>query len=371
MQIGVPKEIKNHEYRVGLTVSAVAELHKRGHQVFVETGAGSGVGMSDADFTAAGAQILADAAAVFAQANLIVKVKEPLPQECGMLRPGQTLFTFLHLAASRELTEQLLRSGACCIAYETITDAAGRLPVLTPMSQIAGRLSVQAGAAHLEKHNGGRGVLLGGATGTTVGRVVIIGGGVVGSNACQIALGMGAHVVVLDRSINQLESLTQRFGRGLEVVYASTANIEQHAPAADLLIGAVLTAGRSADKVIPASLIKQMKTGAVMVDVAIDQGGSCENSRATTHADPTFVVDGVIHYCVSNMPGAVPVTASEALSNATLQYLLEMADQGVLPALRNNPHLRNGLNIIDGKLTNEAVASGFGLEYVDASLMLA
>lgn len=370
MKIGVPREIKNHEYRVGLTVNAVAELQKHGHQVFVETGAGNGVGMSDADFKAVGAQVLTEAAQVFEQAELIVKVKEPLSQECDMLRPGQTLFTFLHLAASRALTEHLLRSGACCIAYETITDNTGRLPVLTPMSQIAGRLSIQAGAAHLEKHKGGRGVLLGGATGTAPARVVVIGGGVVGSNACQIALGMGAQVVVLDRSINQLESLSQRFGRGLETAYASTANIEQHARDADLLIGAVLTAGRSADKIIPASLIKQMKAGAVMVDVAIDQGGCCENSRPTTHDDPAFVVDGVIHYCVSNMPGAVPVTASEALSNATLPWLLEMANQGVLPALRSNPHLRNGLNIINGKLSNQAVASGFGLQHIDAGLML-
>jgi len=370
MKIGVPKEIKPYEYRVGLTVGAVAELCRRGHEVFVETGAGAGASMPDEDYVAVGAQTVGNAADVFAAATLIVKVKEPLARECELLNAGHTLFTFLHLAADEQLTDRLLSSGATCIAYETITDNAGRLPLLMPMSQIAGRLSVQAGAAHLEKHNGGRGVLLGGSTGVSPGKVTVIGGGVVGSNACQIALGMGARVVVLDKSLAKLEELSRQFGSQLETVYASAVNIERHAMEADLLIGAVLVPGRSADKIIPASLVKKMKPGAVIVDVAIDQGGSCENSRPTTHHEPTFVVDGVIHYCVSNMPGAVPATASDALSHATMPFVLELADKGVKQALLSNANLRNGLSTYAGKITCAAVAQNFSRDLVKAESLL-
>jgi alanine dehydrogenase len=370
MKIGIPKEIKTHEYRVGMTVAAVADLVKAGHEVSVQTGAGEGAAMSDEEYQDVGAVILADAKAVFAEAELIVKVKEPLASEVAMLRASQTLFTFLHLAADEKLTDGLLASKATCIAYETITDKNGKLPILTPMSQIAGRLSVQAGAFHLEKIRGGRGVLLGGATGVNPAKVVVIGGGVVGSSACQIALGMGARVVVLDKSLVRLEELSNQFGFQLETAYASSSNIEHHAVNADLLIGAVLVPGRSADKIIPSLLVKKMKKGAVIVDVAIDQGGSCENSRPTTHQDPTFVVDGVIHYCVSNMPGAVPATASEALSNVTLPYVLEIARKGVSMALRNNNNLRNGLNIYAGHITCEPVARSFDREFTDALQLL-
>ncbi len=371
MKIGTPKEIKAHEYRVGLTVSAVTELVKYGHQVYVETGAGAGVSMTDEDYLNAGAQIVADAQALFASVEMVVKVKEPQPQECAMLRASQTLFTYLHLAADEKLTRSLMSSQATCVAYETITDNAGRLPLLTPMSQIAGRLSIQAGAAHLEKIRGGRGVLLGGATGVPPARVVVIGGGVVGNNACQVALGMGADVIVLDKSLLKLEELSQQFGSQLQTSYASTANIERFVMEADLVIGAVLVPGRSADKLIPSSLVKKMKPGSVIVDVAIDQGGSCENSRPTTHSEPTFVVDGVIHYCVANMPGAVPTTASEALGNVTLPFVLEMADKGVHKALLENANLRNGLNVFAGKLTCLPVAQGFNMGFESAETLLA
>jgi len=370
MKIGIPKEIKTHEYRVGMTVGAVADLVRAGHQVVVQAGAGEGAAMSDDDYRQAGAVVVPDARAVFSQADLIVKVKEPLVNEVAMLRADQTLFTFLHLAADEKLTDALLASKATCIAYETITDNSGRLPILTPMSQIAGRLSVQAGAFHLEKIRGGRGVLLGGATGVNPAKVMVIGGGVVGSNACQIALGMGARVVVLDKSLTRLSELSNQFGAQLETSYASISNIEFHALNADLLIGAVLIPGHSADKIIPATLVRKMKKGAVIVDVAIDQGGSCENSRPTTHEHPTFVVDGVIHYCVSNMPGAVPATASEALSNVTLPYVLEIAGKGVKKALRDNNNLRNGLNTYAGQITCEPVASSFNREFTDALRML-
>lgn len=370
MKIGIPKEIKTHEYRVGMTVGAVADLVRAGHNVLVQSGAGEGAAMSDEDYRHVGALIVADAKTVFAEAELVVKVKEPLANEVAMLRAEQTLFTFLHLAADEKLTDGLLASKATCIAYETITDNAGRLPILTPMSQIAGRLSVQAGATHLEKIRGGRGVLLGGATGVNPAKVVVIGGGVVGTSACQIALGMGARVVVLDKSLSRLAELSNQFGAHLETSYASISNIENHAINADLLIGAVLVPGRSADRIIPASLVKKMKKGAVIVDVAIDQGGSCENSRPTTHQDPTFVVDGVIHYCVANMPGAVPATASEALSNATLPYVLEMAEKGIKKALLDNVNLLNGLNTFNGLITCKPVAQSFARDYSDARSLM-
>lgn len=356
MQIGIPREIKTEEYRVSMTPLAVAELIKHGHSVTLEREAGAGSGFTDEQYRAVGADIVDDAEAVFASAELIVKVKEPLASERAMLEPEQTLFTFLHLAADKQLTRELVDSGATCIAYETITDDSGRLPLLTPMSQIAGRLAAQAGATHLEKSRGGRGLLLSGATGVPPARVTIIGGGVVGRNACRVAMGMGADVCVLDTSLNQLESLEQEFGNSLTTVYASTENTAARVAASDLVIGAVLIPGRHATKIISSAMVKSMQAGSVIVDVAIDQGGCCENSRPTSHTDPTFIVDDVIHYCVSNMPGAVPATASEALSNASLPFILQLADRGIKRALAENHHLEAGLNIQAGRITHRGVA---------------
>lgn len=356
MNIGIPRETKADEYRVGITPGAAAELLKRGHAVFVERGAGAGAGFPDEDYEQAGATLLDTAAQVFEQARLIVKVKEPLAPERAMLRAEHILFTYLHLAADRTLTEDLLASGATCIAYETITDDEGQLPLLTPMSQIAGRMAVQAGAAHLEKPHGGRGLLLSGATGVPPAKVTVIGGGVVGGNAIRVAIGMGADVCVLDKSISKLESLSQRFGNQLTTVYASAENTWHHVCEADLVIGAVLAPGRSAARIITAKMVRAMKAGSVIVDVAIDQGGCCENSRPTTHAEPTFMVDDVIHYCVANMPGAVPATASQALCNATFPYVLQLAEKDLDRALAENPHLSNGLNIRDNHITHKGVA---------------
>jgi len=356
MKIGIPKEIKSDEHRVGMVPGATAELVRRGHSVLMQRSAGAGAGFTDSEYEAAGVVLLATAEEVFEQSEMIVKVKEPMAQERAMLTPDHTLFTYLHLAADRTLTRELMDSGATCIAYETITDNDGQLPLLTPMSQIAGRLAVQAGAAHLEKPNGGRGLLLSGATGVPPAKVTVIGGGVVGSNAIRIALGMGADVCVLDNSIPQLERLSQRFGSALTTVYASAENTWHHVVEADLVIGAVLVPGRSAARLISAEMVRHMKPGTVIVDVAIDQGGCCENSRPTTHAEPTFVVDEVIHYCVANMPGAVPATASQALCNATFPFVLQLADKGVDAALTANPHLNNGLNIRSGRITHEGVA---------------
>lgn len=356
MRIGVPREIKTEEYRVALTPAAVTELCNRGHQVFMETGAGAGAGCADDAYETAGAEILPDADAIFKQAHLIVKVKEPQPAEMERLTPSHTLFTFLHLAADRQLTAALQQSGATCIAYETITDDQGRLPLLTPMSRIAGRLAVQAGAAHLEKSRGGRGILLGGTIGVPPALVTIIGGGVVGSSACRIALGMGANVCIVDRSVNQLESLSQRFGSSLSTLYGSEDNIRDYVSESELVIGAVLAPGRSADRIISSAMVRRMRPRSVIVDVAIDQGGCCANSRPTTHAEPTFIVDDVIHYCVANMPGAVPTTASRALSHATLPFLIELADKGITQAMEYNRHLGQGLNIRDGRIVHPAVA---------------
>jgi alanine dehydrogenase len=372
MLIGVPKEIKNHEYRVGMVPASVYELVHQGHKVLVETHAGSGIGFSDADYMAVGAQIAQTPEAVFLAADLIVKVKEPLAAERVMLRPGQILFTYLHLAPDRAQTEDLIKSGAVCIAYETVTGTSGGLPLLAPMSEVAGRMSVQAGAQCLEKSHGGSGLLLAGVPGVSPAKVVIIGGGVVGSNAAKIAMGMGARVMVLDRSLDTLRRLDNQFnssqsGASLETLYASKDALEQQVLIADLVIGAVLVPGAAAPKLVTADMIKQMKPGSAVVDVAIDQGGCFATSHATTHADPIYIVDEVVHYCVANMPGAVPRTSAVALNNATLPYIVSIANKGYKAALLADPHLLNGLNVYKGKVTCRSVANNLGLEYVEGS----
>ncbi len=370
MHIGVPREIKNHEYRVGLTPAACAELARRGHQVWVECGAGTGAGFADDDYVAAGAQLLDSAAALYTQAELIVKVKEPQAAERTLLTSQHTLFTYLHLAPDQEQTRELLASGAICIAYETVTDAAGRLPLLAPMSEVAGRMAAQVGAACLQKAAGGRGVLHGGVPGVAPGRVAILGGGVVGSHAAQIALGLGADVRVLDSNLHVLRQLDQRFAGRLTTLHASRYNIEQQVMAADLVIGSVLIPGASAPKLISAELVSRMQPGAVLVDVAIDQGGCAETSRPTTHAEPTFIHEGVVHYCVTNMPGAVARTSTLALNNATLPFVLALAERGPQRALYEDPHLRNGLNIAAGHLTCRSVAEAQNLPWVSAASLL-
>lgn len=371
MLIGVPKEVKVHEYRVGLTPANVRELVAHGHQVILEHQAGAGIGMQDADYEAVGASIVPDAATVFEKAEMVVKVKEPQPAECAMLRPGQILFTYLHLAADKEQTEALINSGSICIAYETVTSPSGGLPLLAPMSEVAGRLSIQAGAYFLEKAHGGHGVLLGGVPGVDPAKVVIIGGGVVGTHAAHIALGMGADVWVIDRNPDALRRLWSQFGRPLNTVFSTRDAIERHCMMADLVIGGVLIPGAAAPKLVDADLIRRMKPGSVVVDVAIDQGGCFETSKPTTHDDPTYVVDGVIHYCVTNMPGAVPKTSAVALNNATLPFTLAIADHGWRKALEMNPHLRNGLNVCEGKVTHEAVAESLNYDFTNPDRALA
>ena len=360
MRIGVPREIKNHEYRVGLTPASVQELVGHGHVLLVESGAGEAIGYDDALYRQAGAQLV-DCEQVFADSDLIVKVKEPQAEERQRLRPGQTLFTYLHLAPDPAQTRDLLASGATCIAYETVTDAAGRLPLLAPMSEVAGRMAIQAGASCLEKAHGGRGVLLGGVPGVPQGRVVILGGGVVGSNALAMAVGLGAQVLVLDKSADVLRRLDDRYGNRIQTLYATSSAIEDALLQADLVVGAVLVPGAAAPKLITAEMISRMPAGSVLVDVAIDQGGCAETSHATTHADPTYIVDGVVHYCVANMPGAVARTATQALNNATLPFVLALADQGVAAALRADPHLANGLNVSRGALCNREVGAALDL----------
>ncbi len=364
MLIGVPKEIKNNEYRIGLTPAGVKELTGQGHQVVVQHDGGAAIGFEDADYTAAGASIADTAAEIFASAEMIIKVKEPQPDECRMLRPGQLLFTYLHLAPDPEQARLLQESGATCIAYETVTDARGGLPLLAPMSEVAGRMSIQAGAHHLERAQGGNGTLLGGVPGVEPAKVLVIGGGVVGVNAARMAMGLGAEVVLLDRSIERLQQLDMLFGGRLRTVYSTTDAIERHAVDADLVIGAVLIPGAAAPKLITRDLLSRMKRGAVMVDVAIDQGGCFETSRATTHEDPTYVVDGVVHYCVANMPGSVARTSTRALTHATLPYVLRLASSGVL-ALAQDEHLRAGLNVHNGQITNRPVAEALGCPFVD------
>jgi len=371
MRIGVPKEIKNNEFRVGLTPNSVVELIHHGHELCVETGAGVGSGLSDAEYVAAGAKIVATADEIFSEAEMIVKVKEPLAVERRKLRRGQVLFTYLHLAPDLDQTQDLIASGATCIAYETVTSAQGGLPLLTPMSEVAGRLAPQVGAHALEKAAGGRGVLLGGVPGVPAAEVVILGGGVSGANAATIAIGMGANVTVVDRSSEVLKRLDAQFGAAMHTVYSTRATIADLVKRADLLIGAVLVPGAAAPKLITRDLLKTMKQGAVIVDIAIDQGGCCETSRATTHADPTYVVDGVVHYCVANMPGAVARTSTFALNNATLPFTIALANKGWRQALRDDPHLRNGLNVHEGKVTCAPVAEAHKLAYVSAESVLA
>ncbi len=371
MLIGVPKEIKNHEYRVGLTPESASEAIAHGHRVMVESQAGIGIGASDESYQAAGAEIAGDAGAVFAAADMIVKVKEPLARERALLRRDQVLFTYLHLAPDPEQTKDLVASGATCIAYETVTDSHGGLPLLAPMSQVAGRLAVQAGATALERAHGGSGILLGGVPGVEPGKVVVIGGGVVGENAIEMALGLGAEVVVLDRNVDVLGRLSHRFGHGLKTVYSTRAAIERQVLDADLVVGAVLVVGAAAPKLVTADLVSRMKTGSVLADVAIDQGGCFETSKATTHEDPTYVVDGVVHYCVANMPGGVPRTSTYALNNVTLPYVLALADKGFKAALLANPNFLAGLNVFKGQVTCEAVARDLGYDYIDPATALA
>jgi alanine dehydrogenase len=360
MIVGVPKEIKNHEYRVGMTPSSVRELTSRNHQVLVQTNAGSAIGLSDEQYIAAGAIMVESAAEIFAKAEMIVKVKEPQPEECAMLRPDQILYTYLHLAPDPEQTSALMASGAVCIAYETITNAYGGLPLLAPMSEVAGRMAIQAGAAHLEKSKGGMGLLLGGVAGVAPGHVVILGAGVVGTNAMQMAVGTGARVTVLDKNIDRLRQLDLVYGNRIATMYSNAQSIEEAVLSADLVIGGVLVPGAAAPKLISRDLISRMKKGAVVVDVAIDQGGCFETSHATTHAEPTFVVDGIIHYCVANMPGAVARTSTFALNNATIAHAVALAGKGWKNAMIDDMHLRNGLNVCKGKITYEAVANALG-----------
>ena len=363
MLIGVPKEIKNHEYRIGLTPGGVHELVVNGHKVLVENNGGAEIGFDNEQYIAAGATIVDTAEAIFAAADMIIKVKEPQPNECKMLRAGQILFTYLHLAPDPKQTQLLVESGATCIAYETVTDNQAGLPLLAPMSEVAGRMSIQAGAHHLEKAQGGLGSLLGGVPGVAPAKVLIIGGGVVGTQAARMAIGMGADVTIVDRSLPRLRQLDVEFSGKLRCIYSTAASIEQYALEADLVIGAVLIPGAAAPKLLTRDIISQMKKGAVIVDVAIDQGGCFETSKATTHEQPTYVVDGVIHYCVANMPGGVARTSTMALTNATLPFALALANKGAKKALLDDPHLLNGLNVHQGQVTYKAVADVLSYDY--------
>jgi alanine dehydrogenase len=363
MKIGVPKEIKIHEYRVGLVPAGVRELVDAGHQVLVQTGAGAGIGFEDAHYQAAGADIAQRAEDVFAASDLVIKVKEPQLAECKLLHTAQTLFTYLHLAADRDQAQALVASGATAIAYETVTAADGSLPLLTPMSEVAGRMSVQVGANCLQKANGGFGVLLGGVPGVAPAKVVVLGGGVSGTHAAEMAVGLRADVTVVDRSVKRLRELSSIFGSQLKTVYSTAHAIEELVRDADLVIGAVLIAGAAAPKLVTRAMVKSMKPGAVLVDIAIDQGGCFETSRPTTHAEPTYVLDGVIHYCVTNMPGAVPRTSTFALTNATLPYVKAIADHGWRAAIAKDVGLARGLNVHAGQVTHEAVASALGMDF--------
>jgi alanine dehydrogenase len=364
MKIGVPTEIKSDEYRVAVTPAGVRELSEHGHEVLVQAGAGEGSAISDEDYRAQGAEIVADAAGVFEAAEMVLHVKELQPEEIEMLRPGQLLFTYLHLAPDPEQTRGLCGAGVTAIAYETVEDSHGRLPLLAPMSEVAGKIATQAGAFMLEKPLGGRGILLGGVPGVAAANVMVIGGGVVGMNAAFIAIGMEADVFVFDRSIDRLRELEVIFGGRCSTVYSTRLAVEEMLPNADLVIGAVLVHGARAPYVIRREQLALMKPGAVLVDVAIDQGGCFETSRPTTHRDPTFEVDGITHYCVANMPGAVPITSTYALTNATLPYAIALADHGVDEAIRRDPGLRPGVNVAGGKVTHPAVAEGVGMDYV-------
>jgi alanine dehydrogenase len=370
MRVGCPREIKNHEYRVGLTPGSVREYVAHGHDVLVESGAGAGIGADDNAYRAAGAKIAKTSAEVFEKADMIVKVKEPQPQEWAQLREGQILYTYLHLAPDPEQTKGLLASGVTAVAYETVTDERGGLPLLAPMSEVAGRLAIQAGATALQKANGGRGVLLGGVPAVLPARVAVIGGGVVGLNAARMAVGLGADVTVIDRSIPRLRQLDDIFAGRIHTRYSTVEALEEECFAADVVVGAVLIPGAAAPKLVSREMLSGMKQGAVLVDVAIDQGGCFETSHPTTHSQPTYEVDGIIHYCVANMPGAVPVTSAHALNNATLHYGLQLADRG-LKAIVDDPHLRNGLNVHKGRITNRAVAEALGYEPAEPKAALA
>lgn len=375
MLIGVPKEIKNHEYRVGLTPAAAKEFVANGHRVMVQDNAGTAIGFTNEQYVAAGAEIIATPEEIFEKAEMIVKVKEPQPNECKMLSEGQTLYTYLHLAPDPTQTELLVESGATCIAYETVTDRFGALPLLAPMSEVAGRMSVQAGAHFLEKAQGGSGTLLGGVPGVAPGKVLIVGGGVVGTNAAKMALGMGADVTILDRSLPRLRDLDDIFSGRLKTVFSTVDAIEYYSSKADLVVGAVLIPGAAAPKLLTRKHISEMKEGSVVVDVAIDQGGCFETAKATTHQDPVYVVDGVVHYCVANMPGGVARTSTMALNNATLPFGIALANKGPKQAMLDDPHLLNGLNVHKGKVTYKAVTDALGeqlnLEYMDAAQALA
>ncbi|MBM3572084.1 MAG: alanine dehydrogenase [Alphaproteobacteria bacterium] len=370
MLIGVPKEIKTHEYRVGLVPASVRELAHHGHRVLVETGAGAGIGCDDRSYRAAGAKIVASAAEVFRRAELIVKVKEPQPKECTMLRRGQLLFTYLHLAADLAQAKALQKSGAICIAYETVTDVRGGLPLLAPMSEVAGRMSIQVGAHYLEKEQGGAGVLLGGVPGVPAANVVILGGGVAGTNAARMAMGLEAKVTVIDKSLPRLYELDLQFGPILNTIFSTVEAIESYIAQADLVVGAVLVPGAAAPRLVTRAMIQRMRKGSVLVDISIDQGGCFETSRPTTHAAPVYEVDGVVHYCVTNMPGAVARTSTFALNNATLPFTLALANKGVRAALADDAHLRSGLNIHGGRVTHRAVADALKLPFMRAEQAL-
>ena len=370
MLVGVPREIKDNEFRVGMTPSSVRELVAHGHRVLIQSGAGETIDLSDELYRAAGAEIVQDAAVVFARSEMIVKVKEPQPSEMDMLRDGQILFTYLHLAPDRPQTEGLIRSGCIAIAYETVTDERGGLPLLAPMSEVAGRMSIQAGAHALECEAGGRGVLLGGVPGVPPAKVVVLGGGVVGMNALRMALGLEADVTVIDKSLPRLKELDLAFAPALKTRYATTDAVEESVLTADLVIGAVLTPGGTAPRLVTREMVRGMRRGSVIVDVSIDQGGCFDTSRPTTHSNPTYVVDGVVHYCVTNMPGAVARTSTFALNNATLPFTLALADRGFRTAMADDCHLRAGLNVFAGKVTHQAVAQAHGLEYVPAEQAL-
>ncbi|MCK4843271.1 MAG: alanine dehydrogenase [Methylococcales bacterium] len=367
MLIGVPKEIKNNEYRVGMTPAGVRELVSHGHRVMVEANAGEAIGLTDDLYQQAGAEVITSASDIFANADMIIKVKEPQTQECEMLRQGQILFTYLHLAPDLQQTKKLIASGAICIAYETVTDAHGGLPLLAPMSEVAGRMAIQAGTHALEKTQGGMGILLGGVPGVAPAKVIVLGGGVVGLNAARMAMGLGADVTVIDRSLDRLKQLDEQFGPQLKTLYATKEMIERAIVRADLVIGAVLVPGATAPKLITRDSLATMKQGAVLIDVAIDQGGCFESSHPTTHDDPTYIEQGVIHYCVANMPGGVARTSTFALTNATLPFIIELATKGAEQALLDNIHLRDGLNIYKGKVTYQAVAEAHGFEYIAAN----
>lgn len=366
MLIGIPKEIKNHEYRIGMTPSGVRELIANGHEVMVQRDGGTAIGLSNEQYESAGASIIDSAEEIFARADMIIKVKEPQPNECRMLRPGQLLFTYLHLAPDPEQTRLLVESDCVAVAYETVTDANRGLPLLAPMSEVAGRMAIQAGAHALEKAQGGLGVLLGGVPGVAPAKVTVIGGGVVGVNAARMAIGLGADVTILDRSLPRLKELDALYGPQLKTLYSNTDSVEQAVVESDLVIGAVLIPGAAAPKLVTREMLGKMKDGSVLVDVAIDQGGCFETSKATTHQEPTYEVDGVIHYCVANMPGGVARTSTFALTNATLPFALALANKGYKQALQDDPHLRNGLNVHRGDVTYEAVARDLGYNYVSA-----